>query len=209
MSRRDSRQNSASCGDIPDLYVSKKRTLKKAPFGSRYLLTSPSPDRAKSMSNSELVNVVDTQLMQIREKLAALREQDTELRDRMNSLSGSVSELTSSRSSLSNFTPSECSDLGSLDEVSNEEELEQGRPIIVGQRASVTYDRDHFNRPLVRCFHMRQSSDPSPMHSQIELAIPNEEEMWETPRHATTYSPDQTTNLYPQYDNPEEISTLF
>jgi len=204
---RDSRQNS-SCGDIPDLYVLKKRTVKRASFGSRYLVTSQNSDCVKSMSNSELINVVDTQLMQIREKLAAFREQDTELRERVNLLGGSVSELTSSRrSSLSNYTPSECSDLGSLDEATigdEEEEFEQQYPVIVGQ---IEADKDHFNRPPVRCFHMRQSSYPSSMYGQIELS--DEEEMWETQRHCTYSVAKQSINLYPQYSNPEEISTLF
>ena len=155
------------------------------------------------MNNSELVNVVDEQLMQIREKLASFRQQDTQFRERMDSLSGSVSELTSSRSSLSSFTPSEYSDLGSLDEASEGEE--EFQPQTVGRlKASVT---DHFNGLPVRCFHMRQSSDPSSLHSYIELSE-EETEAMETQRHST-YSADQAINLYPQYNKPEEISTLF
>ena len=216
MSRRAStgtinRQNS-SCEDIPDLYT-KKRMLKRASFGSRQSLPSPSSNRAKS--NSELVNVVDEQLMQIREKLAAFRQQDIQLRDRMDSLNDSVSELAS-RSSISS-SPSECSDLDSLDEVSEEEEEFEQQTL--GQKefsdepprllriptVKVT-SSSRFNRPPVGCFHIRQSSDPSSLHSHIEL--PKEEEMPEVRRHST-YSADQTINLYPQYNSPEEISTLF
>ena len=206
MSRRASTStiNRHSCNDIPDLYA-KRRMLKRTSFGSRQLLPST--------SNSELVNVVDEQLMQIREKLAAFRQQDTQFKERMDSLNDSVSELAS-RSSISS-SPSECSDLDSLDEVSEEEEFEQQT---VGQKAfsdepprllciptvKVT-SSSQFNRPPVGCFHMRHSSDPSSLHSHIEL--PKEEEM-ETRRHST-YSADQAINLYPQYNNPEEISTLF
>ena len=222
----DQRQN-YSCGDIPDLYIPKKKTLKRASSGSRHSPPSPSPlsnsmsmDRVKSKSNSELVNVVDAQLMQIREKLAAFREQDTQFRERMDSLSNSVSELTSrsSRSSLSSFTPSECSDLGSLDEASEEEEEFEQQT--VGQKAfseepprllrlptvRVTGRGYLHRRPAaVRCFHTRQASDPSSMQSHIELP---EEEAIETQRYST-YSADQAINLYPQYNNAEEISTLF
>ena len=198
--RSNSKQNS-SCGDIPDLYVSKKRMLKRASFDSRYSPSSPSSDRAKSMSSSELINVVDAQLMQIREKLAAFRQQDTQFRERMNSLNGSVSELAS-QSSVSSFTPSECSDLGSLDEVSETEEEEFKQQRTAKQRALLTDDRDHFNRPPIKCFHhirQLQSSDPNLMHSHMKLS---EEK-------AVPYSADQVINLYPQYNNPEEISTLF
>jgi len=217
----DSRQNS-SCSDIPDLYISKKKPVKRQSSGSKHTPPSPSPlsnslsmDREKSKSNYELVNVMDEQLMQIREKLAAFREQDSQFRERMDSLSSSVSELTS-RSSLSSFTPSECSDLGSLDEASEEEEgFEQ---LTVGQKAfsdepprllriptvRVT-GRGHYRRPAVRCYHTRQASDPSSMQSHIELP---EEEAMESQRYST-YSADQAMNLYPQYNNSEEISTLF
>ena len=175
-----------------------------------------SMDRVKSKSNSELVDVVDAQLMQIREKLATFREQDSQFRERMDSLSNSVSELTS-RSSLSSFTPSECSDLGSLDEASEEEEEFDEQTI--GQKAfsdepprllrlptvRVTGKGYLHRRPAVKCFHTRQASDPSSMQSHKEL--PEEEEM-ETQRYST-YSADQAINLYPQYNNAEEISTLF
>ena len=206
MSRRASTGaiNRQSCDDIPDLGA--KRRLKRASFGSKQSLPSP--------SSSELVNVVDEQLMQIREKLAAFRQQDTQFRERMDSLNDSVSELAS-RSSISS-SPSECSDLDSLDEVSEEEEEFEQKT--VGQKAFSeepprllriptvkVAGRSQFNRPPVGCFHMRQSSDPSSLHSHIEL--PKEEEM-ETRRHST-YSADQAINLYPQYNNPEEISTLF
>ena len=158
------------------------------------------------MSSSELINVVDAQLMQIREKLAAFRQQDTQFRERMNSLNGSVSELAS-QSSISSFTPSECSDLGSLDEVSEEEEeFEQQQT--VEQRALLTDDRDYgFNRPPVRCFHIRQSSDLSLMYSHMELPEEEAEAIETAQRHTGTA--DQAINLYPQYNNPEEISTLF
>ena len=215
VSRRTSSDNrqslgqSSSCGDIRPhpVYIS---LLKRASFGNRHLPSSVTSD---STRNSELISVVDAQLMQIRAKLASFREQDTQFRERMDSLNDSVSELAS-RSSLSSFTPSECSDLGSLDEASQEEEeFEQtvGRQSEGYLRASVIGSRHHFNRPenrplSARCFHIRRAtSDPSSMQSHIELP---EEEAMETQRHST-YSADQSTNLYPQYDNPEEISTLF
>ena len=161
------------------------------------------------MNNSELVNAVDSQLMQIKEELAAFRQQDTQFRERMDSLSGSVSELTSSRSSLSSFTPSECSDLGSLDELASEDEegFEQQTPQAVGQRVLALTRDKLYNRPPVRCFHLRQSSDPSSLHSHIEL--PEEETKAMETQRCSTYSADQAVNLYPQYNNPEEISTLF
>ena len=203
VSRRTSRNG---CGNIADpVYVSKKRTLKgAASFGSRHSPSNTSLDRTR---NSEIISVVDAQLMQIKEKLAAFREQDNEFRERMGSLSDSVSELTSSRSSLSSFTPSECSDLDSVNEASEEEEKPE-QQTVDRQRAFVKSGRDHFTRLSARCFHMRRAaSDPSSMHSHIEL--PEEEaEAVETQRHST-YSADQATNLYPQYDNPEKISTLF
>ena len=195
----DNRRPNSSCSDIPDLYISKKRALKRASFSSRHSPPSPNSDRAKSMSNSELVNDVDEQLIQIRKKLAAFREQDTQFRERMNSLTGSVSELTLSRSSLSSFTPSECSDLGSLDEVSEDEESEQQT---VGQGVFVS---DKFNQPPARNFHMRQLSDP--LHSHAELPEKEAEEL-ETQRHSTN-SANQAISGYLQYNNPEEISTLF
>jgi len=153
---------------------------------------------------------MDAQLMQIKEKLAAFRDQDTQFRERMDSLNDSVSELTSSLSSLA---PSECSDLGSLDEVYEEEEekLEQqtaGQR--KGQRALVKGNRrNYFKRPpTVRCHYMRRAtSDPSLLYSHIELPE-EEEEAMEMQRHST-YSADQAINLYPQYNNPEQISTLF
>jgi len=155
----------------------------------------------KNMNNSELVVSVDEQLMQIREKLAKFREQDTQLRERMNSLSDSVSELAS-RSSLNSFTPSECSDLGSVDEVQSCSGEENGYKLKHQLKALVKSG----NRPTVRSFHMRRTtSDPSSMYRHVEL--PEEEEM-ETQRYST-YSADQAFNLYPQYTHPEEISTLF
>jgi len=213
----------SSCDDLPELYASsRKRRNSKVISSSRYSPPSPSPltnahsmDRAKSKSNSELVNDVDYQLAQIREKLAMMREQDLQFRERMDSLSTSVSEIAS-RSSLSSFTPSECSDLGSLDEASEEEEYEEEQTI--GQRTfsnerllriptiRVT-GRPHFNRPPIKCVHMRQSSDPSSMYSHPELPEENAE-AFETQRHST-YSADQAMCLYPQYNNAEEISTLF
>lgn len=216
----------SSCDDLPDLYtannVSKKRKNSKS---SRYSPPSPSPltnvhsmDRAKSRSNDELVDNVDYQLTQIREKLAQMREQDLQFRERMDSLSTSVSEL-SSRSSLSSFTTSsECSDLGSLDEVSEEEEEECEEEQTIGQRKFSNErllriptirvsGRPHFNRLPVKCVHMRQSSDPSSMYSHPELPEENAEAA-ETQRHST-YSADQAMCLYPQYSNGEEISTVF
>lgn len=171
-------------------------------------------ERVKSSSNSELVDDVDYQLTQIREKLAMMREQDLQFRERMESLSTSVSELAS-RSSLSSFTSSECSDLGSLDEVSEEEEWEEEQTI--GQRTfsnerllripTIRVTGRQFNRPPLKCLHTRQSSDPSSMYSHRELPEENEAAI-DTQRHST-YSADQAMCLYPQYSNADEISTLF
>lgn len=211
----------SSCGDLQELYSSnKKRKNSKVIPASRYSPPSQSPltnvhsmDRAKSRSNDELVNDVDCQLTQIREKLAMMREQDSQFRERMDSLSNSVSEL-SSRSSLSSFTSSECSDLGSLDEVSEEEECEE--ELTIGQRTfsnerllriPTIRGRPQFSRLPVKCLHTRQSSDPSSMYSHPELPEENAEAN-ETQRHST-YSADQAMCLYPQYNNAEEISTMF
>jgi len=146
-------RQSRSCGDIPDLYTLKKRSLKRALFGSRRS-TSPS-----SMSNSELISSVDAQLMQIRDKLAAFREQDALIRERMNSLTSSVSELTS-RSSLSSPTPSECSDSSSLEDNAMQdegEEFEQVQKAFSDEPQAfciptviVTECKDDFNQTLVR-----------------------------------------------------------
>ena len=68
--------------------------------------SAQSPNRIKSKSSSELVNAVDCQLAEIREKLAMLRKQDTDFHERMDSLTNSIGELTSQ----SSFTPSETSD---------------------------------------------------------------------------------------------------
>ena len=187
------RHSSCGAGDKPK----KRVTLKRALSGNDH------SNFTKNMNNSELVDSVDEQLMQIREKLAKFREQDTQLRERMNSLSDSVSELAS-QSSLSSFTPSECSNLGSLDEVQSctgEDEGEEN-----GYKHQLRTLVTNGNRPPVRSFHMRRTtSDPSSMYRHVEL--PEEEEM-ETQRYST-YSADQTFNLYPQYTHPEEISTLF
>ena len=213
MSRRtssDSRRS--SCDSIPDLYTSKKKMGKRLSFGSRQSPSSP------SLSSSELVNCVDEQLLQIREKLAEFREQDNYIRERMDSLSDSMSELSSSRSSLSSYTPSECSDLDSLDEVSEEEEESDSE--YVGQRAFSSELRLHRiptvrlaggrNQLPIKYCHVRQCSDPSSLHSQTEL--PKEEaEAMEVRRHSTP-SVDQAIDMYPQkpqYNNPEDISTLL
>ena len=203
-----------SCGDIPDLYdVSKKRPQKCVLFGSRHSPRAPcSPSGSKCMSNSELVNVVDAQLMQIKAKLAEFREQDNEFRERMGLLSDSFSELAS-QSSLNSFTPSECSDLSWLDEASEEQEEFVQQAVCAGQTTfsnephlciptvRVTGCGDHLNQPLVRCFHMRRAvSDPTLIHSHVELL---EEE---AAQGNSTYSEDQTINLYPEYNNP--ASTL-
>jgi len=151
--------------------------------------------------------------MQIKEKLAEFRDQDTQFRERMDSLNESVSEITSSRSSLSSLTPSECSDLVSLDEV-HEEEEEFQRQIAAEQSKGlqrtklVKCGRNHFNRPRVRSHYMRRATSyPNSLYGHLELPE-EEEETMEVQRHST-YSADQAINLYPQYDNPEEISTLF
>jgi len=149
---------------------------------------------------------VDAQLMQIKEKLAAFREQDTEFRERIDSLNDSVSELAS-RSSLSSFTSSECSDLDSLEEASMKEFEQQGAKVCIPTvQITVTgcRDLDHFNHPLVRCFQMRRAiSDPNSI-MMYEHQVEKEAEVMETRRHSSYLS-----DHYPQYDNPEEISTLF
>jgi len=190
------RQNS-SCDNIPDqVCVSKKRMLKRAAsFCGRNLLSSAE----SSASNSELINIVDAQLMQIKEKLAAFREQDTKFRERMDLLSDSVSELSSSRSSISSFTPSDCSNLGSLDEAQRELPEEENSL----EKQTVAFfkgSRDRFN------YMRRATSDPSSLYSHIELP---EEETMETERPHSTCSTNQAVNVYPQYNNPDEISTLF
>ena len=63
--------------------------------------SAQSMDRSKSRS-SELVNSLDRQLAEIREKLAMLQEQDADFHERMDSLSNSIGELAS-RSSLNSF----------------------------------------------------------------------------------------------------------
>lgn len=121
-----------SCGDLTQLYASKtgkpkhKPAKQNSPSSQSSLSNVHSAYRAKrgaNRNNDELVDFVDLQLTQIREKLAMMREQDLQFRERMDSLSTSVSELAS-RSSLSSL---ECSDLGSLDltldEVIEEEEF--------------------------------------------------------------------------------------
>ena len=190
-----SRQN--SCDNIPDqVCVSKKKMLKRAAsFCGRHLLSSA----GSSASNSELINIVDAQLMQIKEKLAAFREQDTQFRERMNSLSDSVSELSSSRSSLSSFTPSDCSDLGSLDEAQRTELPEEENSLEEQTVPFFKGSRDLFN------YIRRATSDPSSLYSHKELP---EEEAMETERPHST-STDQAVIVYPQYNNPDEISTLF
>ena len=203
MSRRSSCNNryNSSSGDISDPLKKEKR---RTSFGSR---SGTSSDRT---SNSDLISAVDAQLMQIKEKLAAFRDQDTQFRERMDSLNDSVSELTSSRSSLSSFTPSECSDLDSLDEVYEEEE-EFEHQIAAGQSKGLKLaTKGGRNRPRVRCHQpmRRATSYPSSLYGHIEAPCEEEEEAMETQRHST-YSADQAINLYPKYDNPEEISTLF
>ena len=213
----NSKQN-ASCGDIPDLFNStqaKKRhggTLEG--FDNEYSLTT-SLDRAKSMSNTDLANDVDEQLMQIKEKLSAFREQDNQFRERIKLLSNSVTEL-SSRSSLNSFTPSEYSNLDSMDEASNGgEEFEQQTTRAFSNEPSkllrvptvrVTGCGDHFKRQSsVGCFHMRRAtSDPISIHSLLS----EEAQTIETTQLRSSRST-EAINLYPQYDNTKEISTLF
>jgi len=98
------------------------------------------------MSNSELINTVDLQLMQIREDLAAFCQQYIWFRERLDSLNGSVNKLTLSQSNLSSYT-SDCSNIGSLDE--NEEFFEQTTVRqSEGQRARqlVKGSKDHFKK---------------------------------------------------------------
>jgi len=190
VSGKNNRRNS-SCENIPNrVYVSKKNILKRAAsFGSRLSLSNPS----SANSSFELISIVDAQLMQIKEQLAAFREQDTQFRERMDSLSDSVSELTSSRSSISSIT-----DLGSLDETSKLEDPLEDQNMVGQSRVFVNGGRDRSN------YIRRTTSDPSSLYNLPE----EEEEAMETQRHSA-YSADQAVNLYPQYNNPEEISTLF
>jgi len=165
-------------------------TLKRASFCSKHTAPpSPSSDRTKNISNSELIDAVDLQLMQIKEDLAAFRQQDLRFRERMNSLNGSVSKLISSR--LSSY-PSECSNLGSLDEVNEDEVFEQTTvKQSKGQRVQLVNSMGTTltNPPSERYCHVRRAtSDPSLLYNL------SEEETMETQRH----SADQANNLYPQ-----------
>ena len=65
-----------------------------------------SMDRSKSKSSDELVDAVDSQLAEIRGKLAMLRRQDRDFLERMDSLTNSIGELTSQ----SSLPPSETSE---------------------------------------------------------------------------------------------------
>jgi len=147
--------------------------------------------------------------MQIRENLAAFHNQDVQFRERMDLLSDSVSELAS-QSSLSSFTSSECSDLNSLGGASNSEGVEfdqqnleqtnESRPL---PTLRITECMDNFDQLPVRYFNIRRAiSDPSSVHIQLP------EEAMEAQRHQTHLT-DNFVNGYPQYDNPQEISTLF
>jgi len=123
MTRRASAPSMFCDRDIPDQVCGKKK--KRASLGSLISsrLSPPIPSSDHAKGSSELLSVMDEQLMQIRKKLAAFRKQDTQFRERMDSLNESVSELVS-RSSI-NSSISECSDLDSLDEVSEDEEPEK------------------------------------------------------------------------------------
>jgi len=213
----NTKQN-ASCGDIPDLFNSTQAAKKHhngalEGFDNKYSVTT-SLDRVKSMSNTDLVNDVDEQLMQIKEKLSAFREQDNQFRERIKLLSNSVNEL-SSRSSLNSFTPSEYSNLDSMDEASNGgEEFEQQTTrafsieppkLLRIPTVRVTGCRDHFNQSSVGCFHMRRAtSDPISIHSLLS----EEAQTIETTQLRSSHST-EAINLYPQYNNTKETSTLF
>ena len=202
---RDNKLKSSSCGDIPGLYTSKKRSVLKQLKPATFRRNSRSDHALKSKSNSELINIVDEQLMQIRENLAAFRNQDVQFRERIDLLSDSVSELAS-QSSLSSFTSSECSDLNSLGGASNseDEELDQGNEPRPLPTVRVTECMDDFDQPPVRCFSMRRAiSDPSSVHIQLP------EQAMEAQRRRTHLADQATDNLYTQYNNPLEISTLF
>ena len=157
------------------------------------------------MSNSELINSVDEQLMQIREKLAAFREQDTRIRERMDSLNSSVSDLAS-QTSLSSPTPS-CSDLSSLDGEAMQDKEEEFEPL--EQSGTFSSEPQIFciptiivteckDQPPVRSLHMRRSLSHSSTMNYLQLP--------EERRHS---APSAVTSLYPQYSNPEEINTLL
>ena len=116
VSRLKGRQ-SLSCNDLTtiesdyDDFDRFKQLRKSSKTGTcpcnRFLRTicaessAQSLDRSKSRS-SELVNSLDRQLAEIREKLAMLQEQDTDFHERIDSLSNSIGELAS-RSSLNSF----------------------------------------------------------------------------------------------------------
>ena len=111
---------SLSCGDLATLESAAEydqSNLKQQSKDSRdtsscrltRFLRPKSPDSlgcTMSRGNSccELVNNIDDQLAEIREKLAMFRKQDTKFRERMDSLSHSIGELASG-SSLNSEDP--------------------------------------------------------------------------------------------------------
>ena len=198
-------KTSSSCGDIPGIYASKKRLVLKQLKPAIFRCSPASSDHTKSKSNSELINIVDEQLMQIRENLAAFRNQDVQFRERIDLLSDSVSELAS-QSSLSSFTSSECSDLNSLGGASNseDEELDQANESHPLPTVRVTECMDDFDQPPVRFFNMRRAiSDPNSVHIQLP------EQTMEAQRRRKYLTEQATDDLYIQYNNPQEISTFF
>ena len=117
-------QRKCSKGSTLDLSLPRFLRPKSAGFSP-----TGSMDRTKSRSSNELVTDFDSQLAEIREKLAKFREQDVEFHERIDSLSHSIGELAS-RSSLNSFTPSEVSvaSLSSDEYDSDSEEEEEGEP---------------------------------------------------------------------------------
>ena len=146
--------------------------------------------------------------MQIREKLAAFREQDTEFRERMGSLSDSVSELTSSRSSLSSFTPSEHSDLGSVDEASKKEEEFEQQTVDCAKEPSSQAQRGPLHQTICKMFPHETSHVRSKFNAQSHRAARRgSRSNGNTKTQYILSRP--TVSLYPQYNCacPEKIAT--
>ena len=111
-------------GSIKQLRRNSKSTA--CPWARRRFLKSECSDQSLDSSkskSSELVNALDDQLAEIREKLSMLREQDIDFHERMDSLNNSIGELAS-RSSLNSLGSalSEASEAASDGMLSDDEE---------------------------------------------------------------------------------------
>ena len=112
-------KQSLSCNDLKAIENQDFNTVKKAskdkswPRFRRPKSSTSSVESINSIdgrsSSAEIANAFDSQLAEIKEKLAMLRQQDVEFYKRIRSLSNSIGELTASRSSLNSFTHSETS----------------------------------------------------------------------------------------------------